>query len=109
MSTDPIMNALGVRARRAALFLLLTGAIWLGLWSLVMVRAYDVLWTELHLVALQSWPPASNITLALLWWGCCVIAVQGTTIVYLVIALWWRKSGDVHRRGTRFIDRREDY
>lgn len=109
MNRDPIFTAITVLIGRVAMFVFLSVAGWLLLWLLVLTHAYQVQeWRPLWRITRQAWPPSDDTTLALLWTGCGLIGVLTTLVAFLVIALWWRKSGDVHRRGTRFIDRRED-
>jgi hypothetical protein len=108
MSRDPIFTAITVLIGRVAMFVLLSVAGWLLLWLLVLSESYGVAWRQWLPVTREAWPPAHDTTLALLWTGCGLIGVLTTLVVFLTVALWWRRSGDVHRRGTRFIDRRED-
>lgn len=106
---DPIINAIHVVFGRVVTFFLLSVAGWLLMWLLVLMHGYQVReWRALWHVTRRAWPPADDTTLALLWTGCGLIGVLTTVVVFLIVALWWRRSGDVHRRGTRFVDRRED-
>jgi hypothetical protein len=109
MSPDPIVSALLLRIQRGVLFLLVALVVTLGLWGWVLLEWVDLaagdLWsTTLAAVDADQW----HRTTALILRGCGVIGVLATLVLYLLVALWWRRSGDVHRRGTKFIDRRED-
>ena len=109
MNRDPIFTAIAVFIGRVVMFVILSVAGWLLLWLLVLTHGYQVQeWRSLWRITREAWPPTHDTTLALLWTGCGLIGVLTTLVVFLIVALWWRKSGDVHRRGTRFIDRRED-
>lgn len=106
--SDPILTAVGVGLRRIALFFFLIAGVWLGLWLWVLLGKYQLDWHEIEALTRAAWPPTSNLTTSLLFWGCCAIGVETTLVVYLVAALWWRRVGDVHRRGTKFLDERRD-
>lgn len=109
MSRDPILHALGLRVRRTLLFLWLALMMGLGLWGWVLLGwdglGASALWTVTRAVLATG---AQYPVWALILHGCGVIGVLATAVLYLVAALWWRKRGDVHRRGARFIDRREE-
>lgn len=108
MSHDPILHAIGVRIHRTVLFCALALLLGLGLWAWVLVAWYDVsagdLWSTT--VAAVSTDDRHSTSVLLLR-GCGLVGALFTAVLYLLVALWWRRSGDVHRRGTRFIDARE--
>jgi hypothetical protein len=108
--SDPILSALGVRVRRVAIFVGLTPAIGLGLWLWLLLGKFDKDWQDWRglLELTQTAWSGADLVGGLFLRGCLIISVQAMLVVYLGLALWWRRSGDVHRRGTRFIDRRED-
>ena len=108
--SDPILDELGVGVRRIGMFLFLTFSTWLCLWLWIWVlfHGYQLNWPAIARVTRAAWPPAADLTIALLFWGCCALGVETTLVVYLTVALWWRGRGDVHRRGTKFLDERRD-
>lgn len=108
MSRDPIIQALAVLATRVHIFIILSITGWLLLWLLVLIHGYQVQeWALLWHITREVWPPAHDPTLTLLCAGCGLISVLITLVTFLAIALWWHKRGDVRRRSSRFIDRRE--
>jgi hypothetical protein len=104
---DPILHAIWLRIQRVLLFFGIAAGAWMALWLYVLMDCYSVAVADLLAMTRAAWPPAANATTALLWWGACAIGVLTTAVLYLLVALWWKRSGDVHRRGTRFIDARD--
>ena len=104
---DPILNAILLRAQRALLFGLLVILLSCGLWVWVLLEWYATPWLDLWVMTKSSWEAGVGSTATLLLKGCLAIGLLTATLAYLTVALWWRRSGDVFRRGARFIARRE--
>ena len=107
MNQDPILHAISLRFQRCMLFVVLALGLWLTLWIVLLIRGYDLRGTDLLHATRIAFDPDGDMTIALLCWGCGVISGLAVMVLYLLVALWWRARGDVHRRGTRFIDARD--
>lgn len=105
---DPILNAIKVRFERLVLFIVLSALISLALWIWVLLGWFDFgfasawqLTKEVYLIA------EDGKSIVLILRGCGVVGVLTTSVIFLLAALLWRKSGDVHRRGAQLIDARD--
>lgn len=79
---------------------------WAVIWIAVMVFDYGTSWSDwLSTTWAVITGPATRITHTL-FFGAGVIGVETVSIVFLVIAVWWKSRGDVYRRGARLIDLR---
>lgn len=101
---DPIIHTIGVLAQRVLLFVVLSLLVALGLWLWVLLGLIDIPAGDL-----MAWtPPEGRKLAAVLAYGCLAIGVLSITVLYLLVAKWWKKRGNVHHhRGAR-LDERED-
>ena len=109
MSTrDPILNALKLRFERLVLFIILSALILLALWAWVLLGYFDLnlasIWRFTKDAFLTN---EQNRVAALILRGCGIVGVLTSSVMFLFAALWWKRSGDVHRRGTQLIDARD--
>lgn len=105
---DPILNALKLRFERFILFVVLSALISIILWIWVLLGWFDVEFSSIWQLSKEAYSAAEESkSIVLILRGCGVIGVLSTSVAFLVAALWWRKSGDVHRRGAQFIDARD--
>ena len=108
MNGDPILHAIALRVKRALLFAACSLLLTIGLWLWAVLGWYDKELIDLGALtrgALAAGADQRTPTLVLR--GCAVIGGLVTTVAYLLVALWWRYRGDVHRRGARFVDARD--
>lgn len=105
---DPILNALKLRFERLILFIILSALISLALWAWLLLGWFEFelgnFWQLTKEACITSDEKKSSV---LLFRGCVVIGVLSSSVAFLVAALWWRKSGDLHRRGAQFVDARD--
>lgn len=104
---DPILSAILLRLQRALLFCFLAILVACSLWFWVLLEWYATPWGDFLAMSKASWEARAGSTAALLLKGCLAIGLLTATLAYLTVSLWWRRSGDVIRRGARFLDRRE--
>lgn len=105
---DPILNALKLRFERLVLFIVLSALISLAIWTWVLLGWFDFRFTSAWKLTKEAYLTIEEgESIVLIFRACGVIGVLITSITFLVAALWWRKSGDVHRRGAQFIDARD--
>lgn len=106
--SDPILNAIQIRIQRFFLFIIWSFLFSVILWIWVLLGWFDVgldsVWRLSKTAYLAS---EEDKTIVLVFRGCGLVSVLTTSVTFLVAALWWSKSGDVHRRGTQFIDARD--
>jgi len=107
MTHDPILRVFSIWGRRITIFVITS-----TLFSLV---AFGWCLSEMN-IGMDQWPSAlmnsfdfsAQPILSLLLRGCIAIGVLLTTVIYLVVALWWRGRSQVHyQRGGRLIDHRD--
>lgn len=101
--SDPIIDHFAIWFRRTFLFLVLSllQAIALSLW--VILVEFGVTSNDLQFWLRAAWASkAGNKLPAIILYGSLTIGILTTTVVYLLIGRWWKKRGDVHRRGARF-------
>lgn len=101
--SDPIIDHFAIWFRRTLLFIVLSllQAIALSLW--VLVIELHVTSNDLQLWLRAAWSPTiGNKLPAVILYGSMSIGILTTSVVYLLIGKWWKKRGDVHRRGARF-------
>lgn len=102
MRNDAILNTIGVGIGRFALFWFLSLSLALALYCALLLGHFGVAPRDLVMWLKAGWPTATNKTAAAMLWLCAAQGVTTTSVVYLTIALWWKKRGGVqHRRGAR--------
>jgi len=106
MSTDPILDLFGLVFRRAMLFIALSLLQAAALWLWLLTAEFGVARGDLTFWLRVAWtPPEGNMLAAVITYGCLVIGLLNTSVVYLLIGKWWKRRGDVHhRRGARLED-----
>lgn len=102
MRRDPIMDVFSMWFHRCTLFLLLSLLTAFGLWCWLLMAHFDVAVRDLIGWARAAWTPAGSKIPAVFAYGALAIGTLTTSVVYLVIGQWWKRRGDVHRRGARF-------
>lgn len=108
MVRDPIWTAMHLRLQRIVMFLVLSALMGLAVFAAVLLAYFDLNWRDIWLHLRAAWMPADDTLHDILLRGSALIGVLLTIVVHLVAALWWRGSGVVHKRGTRFIDDRRN-
>lgn len=101
--SDPIIDHFAIWFRRTLLFILLAllQAAALSLW--VLLIELRVTSNDLQFWLRAAWAStADNKLPAVILYGSLSIGILTTSVLYLLIARWWKKRGDVHRRGARF-------
>ena len=107
-SHDPILNAIKVRFERLVLFIVLSALISLALWTWVLLGWFDFGFASAWKLTKEAYfTVEEGRSIVLIFRACGVIGTLTSLVIFLVAALWWRKSGDVHRRGAQFIDARD--
>jgi len=103
MKTDPIVNRIRIVVDRGVLFIILSLIDALVLLLLVLLFKFGVDFRDVPTWLAQAWtPPAGHKLAAVIVYGCLIISVQFTTILYLMIGMWWKKRGHVnHYRGAQ--------
>lgn len=108
MNNIPILVALKARLFLIILFLGLSFLTSLFTWSWVLLGWFDFsIESAIQLTVEALLGTEDGKSIVLIFGGCGVFGILFTSVMYLLASLWWRKSGDVHRRGTQFIDARE--
>lgn len=105
MSQDPIIETFNIAFRRCLLFVLLSLLLAAILWCWLLKSQFDVPARDLIDWARATWSPTGKKVLFVFACGSLTIGTLTTTVVYLLIGRWWKKRGDVHRRGARFDER----
>ena len=106
---DPLLSHMGVLLRRSTIFVALVAVQMFALWVWFWMHFQHAGFQEAARLLVEAWPLdsgkiAAALALALLWTGCA-----NTAIIYLVLGRWWKKRADIlHRRGSRFVDEREE-
>ncbi|MET3138206.1 hypothetical protein AAKU61_002572 [Undibacterium sp. GrIS 1.2] len=101
--SDPIIDHFAIWFRRTLLFIVvaLLQAIALSLW--VLLVEIHVTNNDLQFWLRAAWSPTIDNKLpAVILYGSLAIGILTTTVFYLLVSKWWKKRGDVHRRGARF-------
>ena len=105
---DPILNALKLRFERLVLFIVLSAVISLAIWTWVLLGWFDFGFASAWQLTKEAYIATEEVkSIVLIFRACGVIGVLTSLVSFLVAALWWRKSGDVHRRGAQIIDARD--
>ncbi len=107
MNDDPILNAIKVRFERFILFFIFSALISIALWIWVLLGWFDFDFLSAWQLTQEAYSSSADKSIMLILRGCCVVGGLTTLLTFLIAALWWRKSGDVHRRGARFVDARD--
>lgn len=99
---DPIRNQLHVYLERIAVFVFLSLLVFILIWLSVLYMFYRLqtpsdIW-EITSIALNK----QNIGCAALMRVIGALSISIITNFYLIIALWWKRSGEAHYRGSRF-------
>lgn len=106
MSHDPVLNAISVFFRRLGLFVwhvvLLTAALWSALILWWFDRSYTELWGYTKMVL----APSEHPELTGYFFLCASNAFLAVAVVFLLVALWWKRKGSIHHRGAKFVDAR---
>lgn len=106
---DPLLNHIGIVLRRSAIFVALVALQLFGLWVWFWAHFQRAGVEQAFRLFVEAWPLDSGkiaavLAIGLLWIGCA-----NTAIIYLLLGRWWKKRADVlHRRGSRFVDQREE-
>jgi len=103
---DPIWMAIHLRLQRVVMFLVLSALMGLAVFSSVLLAYFDLDWHAIWPHLRAAWMPADDVLHDILLRGSALIGVLLMVVIYLVTALWWRDTGAVHRRGTRYLDER---
>lgn len=101
--SDPIIDHFSIWFRRTLLFVVLAllQAIVLSLW--VLLVEFRVTSNNLQFWLHAAWTSTDENKLpAVIMYGALTIGILSTSVIYLLIGKWWKKRGDVHRRGARF-------
>lgn len=105
---DPILSAIRLRIERFILFVVLSALISIILWAWALLGWFDVEFSSIWQLTKEAYSTIEEgKSIVLILRGCGVIGILTTSVIFLITALWWRKSGDVHRRGSQFIDARD--
>lgn len=109
MSRDPLLRHLGIIINRSILFVVISLAQAIALWLWFWTRFENwTIWQVLRYAA-NAWPLSAEVFPSVMALGVLWIGLADTAIVYLLLGRWWRRRADVlHRRGSRFIDQREE-
>jgi hypothetical protein len=103
---DPILQSIGTFCRRLIQFCALTMVVAVALWTFLVTQVFYRSYAEVWSFAVYAFDPNTNPTTATIFWGCATVALQFVVILFLLAALWWRRKGSVHRRGSTLVDTR---
>lgn len=101
MTSDPIIGLFSIVFRRAMLFILLSASLACGLWCWLLISRFNVPVHDLIDWVRAGWTPTDSKVPAVFLSGALTIGVLTTSVIFLLIGKWWKKRGDVHRRGAR--------
>ncbi|MGV3582859.1 MAG: hypothetical protein ACO1N8_11200 [Methylophilus sp.] len=105
---DPILSAIRLRFERFILFIVLSALISIISWVWILLGWFEIEFGSIWQLTKDAYSPTEKgKSIVLIFRSCGVIGVLTTSVTFLVAALWWRKSGDVHRRGAQFVDARD--
>ena len=108
MSHDPILNAIQIRFERAILFIVWATALSTAIWVWILLGYFDLKFASIWQFTKDAFlTNEQNRVAALILRGCGIVGVLTSSVMFLFAALWWKRSGDVHRRGTQLIDARD--
>lgn len=107
MTNDPIVNALGIRFQRFMLFWALVGLLLIGLWMVLLHAGYNYPLAAIWQGATSFWAGPDHKSFLILLSLCTAVSFLLVLDLYLFVALWWRKRGAIHHRGTRIVDLRD--
>lgn len=102
MSRDPILDTISIAFYRCLLFILLSVVFAAILWCWLLMNQFDVSVRDLIDWVRAAWTPNGKKVPLVFACGSLTIGILTTSVVYLLIGRWWKKRGDVHRRGARF-------
>lgn len=108
-SRDALAEEVGLLINRTALFILISlsqaFALWLSFWM------HFENWTLAHTVLYVAnvWPLSLDVFASVVGMAVAWVGIANTAIIYLMLGRWWKRRADVlHRRGSRFVDEREE-
>lgn len=106
---DPKLNRVWLIINRTLLFVALSFVIGLALWLYVLFVPFDIQGRNLLIWVQAAWAPPEGQSLArVIAYGCLIIGLLTTSLMYLVAVIRWSKNSAVqHRRGAR-LDAVED-
>lgn len=102
MTHDPILSTFSIVFRRLMLFILVSLLLALIVWCWLLMVHLDVPTRDLIEWVRATWTPGDRKLPAVFAGGSLAIGILTASIIYLLVARWWKKRGDVHRRGARF-------
>ena len=105
-SLDPIKDQISLALSRLTDFMVGWASLILMMWAGCLWFPYQVRTLNyLERVGLAAWT-GSDVQCWLVARLCVALSFTIMVIVFLVAALWWRRAGEKHLRGSQLLDER---